>query len=66
MLRYILLFFLVLILYRIIAPVVRGFLKLFQSSPREQKTVEKEPDYSELSPYEIEDAEYEEVQKGKD
>ena len=33
---------------------------------RKSEHVEQEQDYSELSPYEIEDAEYEEVRKDKD
>ena len=68
----IILFFL---LFRLLVPVFRGVGRLFGSStPKTRnrttsnqsgKTASGEPDYSELSPYEIEDAEFEEIKQEK-
>jgi hypothetical protein len=66
MLKFFLTILLLIIGYKLIAPLVRGVFALFSSAPKKREPVEKEPDYSELSPYEIEDAEYEEVRKTKE
>lgn len=65
MLRTLLLLLLLFTGYKIFAPLFRGLSGSSSSSPK-KKPMEKKPDYSELSPYEIEDAEYEEVRKDKD
>jgi hypothetical protein len=51
--------------YKLFAPLFRGIGNLFKPTTKKEQ-MEKEQDYSELSPYEIEDAEYEEVSKDKD
>lgn len=59
----ILLFFIVL---RMIYPVFKGIGSLFgSSSPTKKKTAtgSKKNDYSDLTPYEIEDAEFEEIRE---
>jgi flagellar basal body-associated protein FliL len=65
-LRNILFILLLFLLYKLIAPLFRGIFAMFSSAPKKREPVEKKPDYSELSPYEIEDAEYEEIRKTKD
>jgi hypothetical protein len=65
MLKFFLTFILLIIGYKLFAPLFRGFFRMFESTPKKEP-VENEPDYSELSPYEIEDAEYEEIRKTKD
>ena len=65
MIKFFLYIFLIFIGYKLFAPLFRGISNLFKPTPKKEQ-MEKEQDYSELSPYEIEDAEYEEVRKDKD
>jgi hypothetical protein len=68
----IILFFLI---FRLLVPVFKGVGRLFGSSSpktrprntsqRGNQPASSEPDYSELSPYEIEDAEFEEIKQEK-
>jgi hypothetical protein len=66
MLKLFLQILLLIIVFKLISPLFRGIVNMFKSPPKKQDAMEKKQDYSELSPYEIEDAEYEEVRKGKD
>ncbi len=67
MLKYIFQIILLFLIIRLLFPMFKGVGKtlgrLFKPPPRSGGggKVEKEPDYSALSPYEIEDADYEEV-----
>lgn len=65
MLKLFLQILLLFIAFKLLWPLFRGVGGLFKSTP-DRKPMGKKPDYSELSPYEIEDAEFEEVRKDKD
>ncbi len=67
---------LIFLVFRLLTPVIRGVGRLFGSrspktrarttSRREPESAPDRPDYSELSQYEIEDAEFVEIKKEKE
>jgi len=66
LLSYLLRFLFFVLLLRLLSPFFRGLRKLFTSSSNPGSTgkpPKKTPDYSDLTPYEIEDAEYEELKE---
>ncbi|NIM19941.1 MAG: hypothetical protein GTO51_06805 [Candidatus Latescibacteria bacterium] len=69
MLKFILQILLLFLLLRLLFPIFRGvgsaLRRLFGPAPKKEK-LNKEPDYSSLSPYEIEDADYEEIKKDEE
>jgi hypothetical protein len=57
------------LLIRLLRPVVRGVRKVFMKSPTREGVEEVPKDgadsYSDLTPYDIEDADYEEIKREK-